>query len=120
RPTVNPLGVKMVLYTSRTTGLPKGVLHSHVTLSRIVRQSGGHWALRAGEATLMPSPVTHVSGYANGLEAPLICGTRTVLMESWNAAMAVALIDRHQLVGTVAATPFLVELADAARAAANP
>ncbi|QZP07564.1 AMP-binding protein [Caenibius sp. WL] len=120
RPTVDPLGVKMVLYTSGTTGRPKGVLHSHVTLSRIVRQSGEHWGLRAGEATLMPSPVTHVSGYANGLEAPLICGTRTVLMESWNAAMAVALIDRHQLVGTVAATPFLVELADAARAAANP
>jgi len=120
RPTVDPLGVKMVLYTSGTTGRPKGVLHSHVTLSRIVRQSGEHWGLRAGEATLMPSPVTHVSGYANGLEAPLICGTRTVLMESWNAAMAVVLIDRHQLVGTVAATPFLVELADAARAAANP
>lgn len=120
RPTVDPLGVKMVLYTSGTTGRPKGVLHSHVTLSRIVRQSGEHWGLQAGEATLMPSPVTHVSGYANGLEAPLICGTRTVLMESWNAAMAVALIDRHQLVGTVAATPFLVELADAARAAANP
>jgi non-ribosomal peptide synthetase component E (peptide arylation enzyme) len=64
----------------------------------------------------MPSPVTHISGFANGLEMPLICGTRTVLMESWDAHAAMALIEEHQLVGTVAATPFLVELAAAARA----
>lgn len=115
RPTVDPLGVKMVLYTSGTTGRPKGVLHSHVSIARILRESGAYWGLMPGEATLMPSPVTHVSGYANGLEAPFVCGTRTVLMESWDAEEALALIDRHELVGTVAATPFLVELADAAR-----
>ncbi|MFM5929789.1 MAG: AMP-binding protein [Novosphingobium sp.] len=114
-PHVDPRGVKMVLYTSGTTGRPKGVLHSHVTLSHIVRTSGDFWGVRPGEATLMPSPVTHISGYANGLEVPFICGTRTVLMESWNAAEAMALIEKHSLVGTVAATPFLVELAAAAR-----
>ena len=117
RPQVDPLGVKMVLYTSGTTGRPKGVLHSHGSLQHIVARSAQHWGLNAGQATLMPSPVTHVSGYANGLEAPLICGTGTVLMETWNAAEALRLIELHQLVGTVAATPFLVELADAARAA---
>ena len=119
-PEVDPYGVKMVLYTSGTTGRPKGVLHSHVSIARILRESGACWGLEAGEATLMPSPVTHVSGYANGLEAPFICGTRTVLMESWNAQDALALIERHGLVGTVAATPFLVELANAAREAGNP
>lgn len=119
RPKVDPLGVKMVLYTSGTTGRPKGVLHSHVSLPRILRESGAYWGLMAGDATLMPSPVTHISGYANGLEAPFICGTRTVLMESWNADEALALIQRHNLVGAVAATPFLVELACAARQADN-
>jgi len=119
RPKVDPLGVKMVLYTSGTTGRPKGVLHSHVSIARILKESGAYWGLMPGEATLMPSPVTHVSGYANGLEAPFICGTRTVLMEAWNANEALTLIDRHQLVGTVAATPFLVELAAAARKAGN-
>lgn len=117
RPGVDPLGVKMVLYTSGTTGRPKGVLHSHVTIQHILRRSAEYWGIGHGEATLMPSPVTHVSGYANGLEMPLVWGTRTVLMESWDAKTALALIDRHQLIGTVAATPFLVELADAARAA---
>lgn len=117
RPRVDPLGVKMVLYTSGTTGRPKGVLHSHVSIAHVLKESAAYWGLLAGEATLMPSPVTHVSGYANGLEAPFVCGTRTVLMESWNAQEALQLIERHKLVGTVAATPFLVELAAAARAA---
>ncbi|MCB2059845.1 MAG: AMP-binding protein [Novosphingobium sp.] len=119
RPNVDPLSVKMVLYTSGTTGKPKGVLHSHVTLSFILARSCRHWQLQPGEPTLMPSPVTHISGYANGLEAPFVCGSQTVLMESWNAQEALSLIDRHQLVGTVAATPFLVELAAAARASGN-
>ena len=109
----------MVLYTSGTTGRPKGVLHNHCTLARIVAESGRHWGLEEGEVTLMPSPVTHVSGYANGLEAPFICGSRSVLMEAWSADEALALIEAHQCVGTVAATPFLVELAAAARKAGS-
>ncbi len=107
--------VKMVLFTSGTTGRPKGVLHSHDTLENIVRKSYAHWRIGDGETLLMPSPVTHVSGYANGLETPFIVGTRVVLMENWNAAEAVRLIEEHGVVGTVAATPFLVELADTAR-----
>jgi len=109
-PAVDPQSVKMVLYTSGTTGRPKGVLHSHDTLARAVRVCVGHWGVRPGDAILMPSPVTHVSGFANGLEMPFLAGTRTVLMESWNARDALALIERHAVRGTVAATPFLQEL----------
>lgn len=114
---VDPFGVKMVLYTSGTTGRPKGVLHSHATLEYVLRRSADHWGLQPGETTIMPSPVTHISGYANGLEIPLVRGTRTILMEAWNADEALELIEEHGAVGTVAATPFLVELADRARAA---
>jgi acyl-CoA synthetase (AMP-forming)/AMP-acid ligase II len=109
-PAVDPQSVKMVLYTSGTTGRPKGVLHSHDTLARAVRVCVDHWGIRPGDAILMPSPVTHVSGFANGLEMPFLASTRTVLMESWNARDALALIERHAVRGTVAATPFLQEL----------
>lgn len=114
---VDHRGVKMVLYTSGTTGKPKGVLHSHATLERVIAQSCAHWGVAEGDRVLMPSPVTHISGYANGLEMPLVCGTCTILMESWNAAEALELVTRHGVVGTVAATPFLVELATTARSA---
>ncbi|WP_093316173.1 AMP-binding protein [Sphingomonas jatrophae] len=110
-PSVDPRSVKMVLYTSGTTGRPKGVLHSHDTLARAVLACARHWRIEAGDAILMPSPVTHVSGYSNGLELPFLVGTRTVLMESWDATAALALIEQHEVRGTVAATPFLTELA---------
>lgn len=115
-PTVDPDAVKLLLYTSGTTGRPKGVLHSHNTLARVSAVSYARWGLGEGDAILMPSPVTHISGYSNGLEQPFLAGTRTVLMESWNADAALALIERYDVAGTVAATPFLKELADAARA----
>ncbi len=116
RPQVDAGSVKMLLYTSGTTGRPKGVLHSHNTLARALQQSAQHWGLGEGDAMIMPSPVTHVSGYGNGLEMPFIAGSRTILMEAWNAADALALIEAHDVVGTVAATPFLTELAKAAEA----
>jgi len=116
-PRVDPDGVKMLLYTSGTTGRPKGVLHSHNSLARAITASAEHWGIRPGDAMLMPSPVTHVSGYANGLELPFIAGTRSVLMENWDAEAALALIDRYRIMGTVAATPFLQELAAKAAAA---
>jgi acyl-CoA synthetase (AMP-forming)/AMP-acid ligase II len=116
-PTRDPHGVKMLLYTSGTTGRPKGVLHSHATLDRVARVAVERWGIAPGDRVLMPSPVTHVSGYSNGLELPFAAGTTTVLMETWDAAEAARLIDAHQVVATVAATPFLAELAAAARAA---
>jgi len=116
-PKVDPNGVKLLLYTSGTTGRPKAVLHSHNTLTRVCRVSYQQWQLVPGDVILMPSPVTHISGYSNGLEQPFITGTRTVLMESWDAPTAMALIDEYGVSGTVAATPFLKELADTARAA---
>jgi acyl-CoA synthetase len=116
RPQVDAGSVKMLLYTSGTTGRPKGVLHSHNTLARALQQSAQHWGLSDGDAVIMPSPVTHVSGYGNGLEMPFIAGSRTILMEAWNAVDALALIEAHDVVGTVAATPFLTELAQAAQA----
>jgi acyl-CoA synthetase (AMP-forming)/AMP-acid ligase II len=112
----DPDQVKLLLYTSGTTGLPKAVLHSHNTLGRVEDVSCGYWGIGAGDVLLMPSPVTHISGYANGLELPFRAGTRTLLMESWNADAAVDLIETHRAAGTIAATPFLKELASVSRA----
>jgi acyl-CoA synthetase (AMP-forming)/AMP-acid ligase II len=118
-PEVDPNAVKLLLYTSGTTGKPKGVLHSANTLYRVAKVSAARSATGEQDVTLMPSPVTHISGYSGGLEKPFVLGSRTVLMESWNAALAVELIDRFHVTSTVAATPFLQELCDAAAASGS-
>jgi len=113
-PNVSPDAVKFVLYTSGTTGVAKGVLHTHETISRVLRGCMEFWDIEAGEGILMPSPVTHITGYLWGLEAPFSRGTPTMLMERWSPDEAVDLIDRMRLTMTVSATTFLHELLDAA------
>ena len=115
-PAQNPDAVKFILYTSGTTGRAKGVLHSHNTLSRALLGCTEYWRVVAGEAILMPSPVSHVTGYLFGLEAPFSNGNMAVLMERWVPDEAIDLINRHRVVLTVSATPFLTELLDAAEA----
>lgn len=113
-PRQRPEAIKMIMYTSGTTGRPKGVLHTHETLARAMQACFDHWHLQRGDWTLMPSPVTHVTGFSYGIEWPLVTGTRTVFMDRWNAAEAVALIDGFGVTVTVGATPFLAELVEAA------
>lgn len=115
-PPVSPDAVKLVLYTSGTTGRPKAVLHSHNSLIRATLMCASHWGIKRGDTTLMPSPVTHVTGFSHGLEMPFYGGTRCVLMEKWDAAEAAAIIEREQVSFTIGATPFLQELMDVAEA----
>ena len=115
-PRVDPNAVKMLLYTSGTTGRPKGVLHSHNTGPATLRHAFAHWGQQPGDSVLMASPVTHVTGFSYGMELPFCCGARTVFMERWNAAEAVELIEREQISASMGATPFLHELLTEAKA----
>lgn len=116
-PQVTPDTIKLLLYTSGTTGRPKAVLHNYETLGRAIRLSAAHWRIEPGDVMLMPSPVTHATGYANALELPFLQGTQTVLMDRWDAVRAIELIDEYKVAATVGATPFLKEMTAAAIAA---
>lgn len=116
-PAVSADAVKLLMYTSGTTGPAKGVLHSHRSLPVAVLAAVRQWDLQRGDRLLMPSPVTHATGYTVGLELPFSMGLTTVLMERWNAAEAVRLIEQQRIAAAVGATPFLQELLAAMDAA---
>jgi cyclohexanecarboxylate-CoA ligase len=105
---------RLLLYTSGTTGRAKGVIHSYNTLNCELANVARTWEIARGETLLMPSPVTHITGYLYGICLPLTHGTSSLLMQRWDAEQALGLIEDHGAVGTVAATPFLKELASAA------
>jgi acyl-CoA synthetase len=113
-PEIDPNSVKCRLYTSGTTGFPKAVLHSHNTLTRISDNAIEHGHIGASDVMLMPSPITHITGYSSGLSLPFISDCRSALMERWDATAAVEFIHRVQATLTVGATPFLQELVDVA------
>ena len=114
---LDPDSVRMILYTSGTTGRPKGVLHTHNSLHALLRQIGAHWHVAPGDRFLVPSPVSHIGGSIYAFEAPLLLGTRAVLMDRWDPAVAVPLMDAEAITHMAGATPFLRGLLDAARAA---
>ena len=102
--------IKLLLYTSGTTGNPKGVLHSHNTITSEIDAVIDYWGVDRRDVVLMPSPVTHITGYLYALEIAFAAGVKVVFMERWNAAEAVDLIARHGVTFSVGATPFLKEL----------
>ena len=100
----------MLMYTSGTTADPKGVLHSHNTLLAEVRSLARMHALTPADRTLMPSPLTHISGVVHAILTPAVLGTSAVLMERWDAAAGLALIAAERVTYMVGAPTFLQDL----------
>ncbi len=114
-PTLDPDAVRMILYTSGTTGRAKGVLHSHNSMHALIRQIGEHWLVERGDRFLVPSPIAHIGGSIYAFEAPLLLGTTAVLMDRWNAEDAVALMASEHCTHIAGATPFLEQIVAAAQ-----
>lgn len=108
---------RMILYTSGTTGRPKGVLHSHNSLHALIMQLGKFWRIDPGDTFLVPSPIAHIGGSIYAFECPLLLGTQAVLMQRWDAEAAIALMLEHRCTHMAGATPFLSGLLAAAEMA---
>src|SRR5262245_7454735 len=116
-PVLNADGVRMILYTSGTTGRPKGVLHTHNSIHALISQIGDHWQVDDGDVFLVPSPIAHIGGSIYAFECPLLLGTTAVLMERWDPDAAVTLMTSERCTHMAGATPFLVGLLTAAERA---
>jgi cyclohexanecarboxylate-CoA ligase len=116
-PALDPDAVRMVLYTSGTTGLPKGVLHSHNSIHALICQIRDHWIVDPGDTFLVPSPIAHIGGSIYAFECPLLLGTTAVLMDRWDPSVAVALMNSERCTHMAGATPFLQQLLSAAKRA---
>ena len=116
-PVLDPDAVRMILYTSGTTGRPKGVLHTHNSIDALIRQIGQHWLVDDGDKFLVPSPIAHIGGSIYAFECPLLLGSTAVLMERWDPDTAVGLMHAERCTHMAGATPFLEGLLTAAERA---
>jgi cyclohexanecarboxylate-CoA ligase len=107
---VDPDQLLMLMYTSGTTAAPKGVLHTHNTLIAEVNSLERMHALSPSDRTLMPSPLTHISGVVHAILTPALLGTSAVLMERWDAERGLELIAREGVTYMVGAPTFLQDL----------
>ena len=103
--------VCVLMFTSGTTGTPKGVLHSHRTLLADAWSIVRLFALD-GDRVYMPSPVGHITGLVYGVMMPLLVGGAVVLQADWDAAAGVEIVEANACTFSVGATPFLRGLTD--------
>lgn len=105
--------VIQLVYTSGTTGEPKGVMHTANTMYSNLAPFAERLKMGGTDAILMASPMAHQTGFMYGLLLPLMLGARSILMDSWNKAVAAKLVETEGVTWTMASTPFLMDLTKA-------
>jgi len=108
---LEPNDVMQLLFTSGTTGEPKGVLHTSNTLLSAVREFARRMRIGADDVIFMPSPLGHQLGFCYGMLMALELGIPLVLTDIWQPARALQLMREHGATFSFGATPFLADLA---------
>jgi long-chain acyl-CoA synthetase len=85
----------LILYTSGTTALPKGVTHTHGTLQEGAKLFCST-APDSYHTVLMTTPMAYITGIWASLLSGIALGSSVVIMPRMEAALALDLIEKHQ------------------------
>jgi fatty-acyl-CoA synthase len=86
----------LILYTSGSTSKPKGVRLTHRHLAWNGHQIGARQGLGANDRVLLTAPLFWAFGSANALPAAYSHGAALVIMDRFEAAGALSLIEQHR------------------------
>ncbi|XP_050079763.1 malonate--CoA ligase ACSF3, mitochondrial [Anopheles maculipalpis] len=76
----------LILYTSGTTGKPKGVVLSYANLDAQLNALSHAWQVSAADSVLHTLPLNHVHGTINALNLPLAVGAKCVMLPKFDSS----------------------------------
>jgi fatty-acyl-CoA synthase len=92
-----PADLAILPYTSGTTGLPKGCMHTHASVMHNA-MAGGIWNNATPEGvTLIVVPMFHITGMVSVMHATVYTGATSVIMPRWDRDLAGRLISRWKV-----------------------
>lgn len=102
----------MLLYTSGTTGRPKGAILTHGTITWNAINTATGWDLRADDVTITHTPFFHTGGW-NVLTLPLLHrGATVVLARRFDPAQTLRAVAQHGVTVLFAVPTMFQMLAD--------
>lgn len=120
-PEIGALDDCVILYTSGSTGFPKGVLHRHVAICQslmnmfflgyLLMELEGPREFRGGaerETPLLTVPLFHATGLLAGLLLPIHTAQKVIIMYKWDAHAALKLIQEEKVTG-LASVPAVIQ-----------
>jgi fatty-acyl-CoA synthase len=107
--TAGPDDMALLPYTSGTTGLPKGCIHTHRSL--MSNTVGGQWG-HAGPETVSLGvvPMFHITGMIYGVLGAVYSGSTTVVMPRWDRELAGRLLSGHKVTHWTCIPTMIIDL----------
>ena len=87
--------IAFIMYTSGTTGFPKGAMHSH-RLIRNVEERGYRMAINVNDTILNYLPLFHAFGFSEGALMSPVTGARHIVTETFDPDECLDLIERER------------------------
>jgi long-chain acyl-CoA synthetase len=96
-PDLDPEDVATIMYTSGTTGLPKGAMMSQRNIFTNARNCGAMLTYTEKDLTLIVVPLFHVTGLNSQLVAFIYLGGTCVILKAYKTAEMIRAIERQQI-----------------------
>jgi cyclohexanecarboxylate-CoA ligase len=106
----------VIMFTSGTTGSPKGAMHTTNTLMACNIALAGRFGLTADDVMLVCSPLGHMTGYAAGMLLGIKIGATVVLQDIWEPRRGVGLMATEGVTFSAGASTFLADICEAVAA----
>ena len=113
--TAGPDDLCAMPYTSGTTGLPKGCMHTHRSVMYNAVAGVQWFGAQQDSVALSVLPLFHVTGMQGGMNGPIFIGGTIVLMARWDRDTAAECIRRHRINATQLISTMVIDLLSSPR-----